>query len=94
MVRELTEAEKHRQEAVMAMTAADFARLFQRVSRYLNSHGMKYNAWTAMIGCLTTVQMYAQNNWTRIPTPKQTKQIFKACDFLEERETEEPEDEE
>ncbi len=92
--RALTEEEKHRQEAVMAMTADDLAQLFKRVSRYLDSHEMRYVAWNAMTGCLSTVQIYAQNGWTRIPTPKQTKQIFKARDFLEEREGSDPEDEE
>ncbi len=86
VARRLTDEEIRRQEAVMAMTADEYARVFQRTSRYLDSHGMQYRAWTAMLGCLTTVQTYAENGWTRIPTPKQTKQILKAIDFLKERE--------
>ena len=84
--KQLTEEDKRRQEAVMAMTASDFARLFQGVGKYLDTHGMHQGAWMAMTGCLTTVQTYAQNGWSRVPTPKQTKQILKAIEFLEARE--------
>jgi hypothetical protein len=94
MIRDLTEEEKQRQEAVMAMTAVDLAHIFQRVSKHLGSHGMRYVEWNAMLGCLGTVQSYAQNDWTKVPTPKQTRQIFKARDFLKEREEQVPEDEE
>lgn len=86
VVRQLTDEEMRRQETVMAMAPAEFADLFRRVSRYLDSHGMNFASWNAMIGCLSTVQTYAENGWTRIPTPKQTHQILKAKAFLEERE--------
>ena len=84
-VRELTEEEIHRQETVMAMTAEDFASLFVRVSRHLDTRGMQPMAWAAMIGCISTVQTYAQNGWTKVHTPKQTKQIHKALAFLANR---------
>jgi len=92
--RDLTEEDMRRQEAVMAMTADDLARIFKRVSRYLESHGMPDGAWIAMNGCLTTLQTYAENGWGKIPTPKQTKQIFKAQDFLKDREGDMSDDDE
>lgn len=36
----------------------------------------------------------AENGWGKIPTPKQTGQIFKAQDFLKEREGDMSDDEE
>ena len=77
----------------MAMTADDLAGIFKKVSRYLESHGMPGGAWMAMNGCLTTLQIYAENGWSKIPSPKQTGQIFKALAFLEEREDLEPDHE-
>ena len=93
ITRDLTEEEMRRQEAVMAMTADDLAGIFKKVSRYLESHGMPGGAWMAMNGCLTTLQTYAENGWSKIPSPKQTGQIFKALAFLEEREDLEPDHE-
>jgi hypothetical protein len=88
----LAEEDLRRQETVMAMSAEDFSTLFRRISKYLDSHGMPHMAWSAMTGCITTVLTYAENGWTRIPTPKQTKQIFKAIAFLGEREGEAPDE--
>lgn len=86
-MRPLTEEESRRQTHVMAMAADEFAKILNSVGQYQDDRGgMHYGAWSAMTGCLTTLQMYAQNNWTNIPTPKQTKQILKAIDFLNERE--------
>ncbi len=85
-IKQLNEEEMRRQETVMAMTGDDFALLFRKVIRYTDSHGMRYSAWSAMTGCLTTVLSYAENGWVRIPTPKQTKQVMKAVKFIEDHE--------
>ncbi len=46
---------------------------------------MKPMEWNAMTGCIATVQTYSQSGWKKVPTPKQTKQIFKAQQFLKDR---------
>jgi len=93
VVRQLSELEVRRQERVMAMTAADLAATFRQLSKYFNSHGLPFKSWQAMTGCLTTIQIYAENQWTHIPSPKQTKQVLKALDFIEEREAADGDDE-
>jgi hypothetical protein len=79
---------------VMAMTAEDFAALFEKVGRHQRSHNMVYRAWMAMTGCISTLQLYAQNGWENVPSPKQTNQILKAQNFVREREGDESESEE
>jgi hypothetical protein len=90
-VRQLDEEEMRRQETVMAMSGDEYAALFKRLIRYFDSHGMTYGGWSAMTGCVTTLQAYAENGWTKIPTPKQTKQVLKAIRFVEDREGPVPE---
>ena len=84
----LTNEEIERQQKVMAMTEDDLASLFKETSKYMSDHGMRFMEWQSMTGAISTVQIYAANNWEKIPTPKQTKQISKAIDFTRERKKE------
>ncbi len=87
----MTEDEIRRQASIMAMTADEYALIFRKLSRHVGDHGMIHGAWMAMTGCVTTVLMYAENGWSKIPTPKQTAQIVKAIEFLRRRDGEEVE---
>lgn len=87
----LTEEEMRRQASVMAMTADEYALIFRKLSRHAGDHGMIHGAWTAMTGCVTTLLMYAENGWSKIPTPKQTAQVVKAIEFLRRRDGDEAE---
>ena len=68
----------------MAMNVDDLATLFTLVGNHLEDHGMRPMEWNAMTGCISTVQTYSQSGWKKVPTPKQTKQIFKAQQFLKD----------
>ncbi|MDC3124140.1 AIPR family protein [Gammaproteobacteria bacterium] len=81
----LSNEEIERQQKVMAMSADALALLFKETSQYMNNHGMRYMEWQSMTGAMSTVQIYAENNWEKIPTPKQTKQIIKAVEFTNAR---------
>jgi hypothetical protein len=81
----LTEEEAERQRTVMAMSASNFATMFTQIANHQEDHGMHQGAWMAMTGCISSCQMYAQNGWKKIPSPKMTKQILKAQQFLKDR---------
>ena len=83
---ELTPEELRRQQDVMSVTAEEYYEMYRELLQYEASHSMHPKSWSAMTGCVQTMNTYALGGWTRIPSPKQTNQVMKARAFLAERE--------
>ena len=81
----LTAEELRRQQDVMAIAADEFYEMHKALLVHDGSHGLNYRSWSAMKGCVQSMNEYALTGWKKIPSPKQTRQVMKARDFLADR---------